>query len=113
MQVLKSAILAILQKEQGWPCPISTGPQKALVGIEKLVLFYVALNPQKAWKDQLEVAGFLAIQIHIQTLCLVMTVQSEFFLLGICNEYNYVVIQGLLKEKVLLIFPGSEGPYIP
>ena len=45
MQVLKSAILAILQKEQGWPCPISTGPQKALVGIEKLVLFYVALNP--------------------------------------------------------------------
>ena len=43
--MLKSAILAILQKEQGWPCPISTGPQKALVGIEKLVLFYVALNP--------------------------------------------------------------------
>ena len=57
--------------------------------------------------EQLEVAGFLAIQFHIQTLCLVMTVFPAWYL-----QWIQLVIQGLLKEKVLLIFPGSEGPDI-
>ena len=29
------------------------------------------------------------------------------------NPGDQRLIQGLLKEKVLLIFPGSEGPYVP
>ena len=64
MQGLKSAIMAIFQKsadrlQLDWPKPCYTSPQKALSGIEKFLLFWVGMNPLKAWMAKLEVANFL------------------------------------------------------
>ena len=38
-------------------CPWCS-PQKALSGIEKFLLFWVGMNPLKAWMAKLEVANF-------------------------------------------------------
>ena len=53
---LKSAILAIIQKELGWPCPVCTGHKKGLIGVPT--------------NTELEMASFVTIQIHIQTVCI-------------------------------------------
>jgi hypothetical protein len=44
MQRLKSAILAIFEKELGYPYPVITIPQKSLTGFKKEKIFWVPMN---------------------------------------------------------------------
>ena len=43
MQLLKRAILAIYQKGLGWPCAVSTCPQKVIITFQKFFLFSVSI----------------------------------------------------------------------
>ena len=44
VQWFKSVILAIFQKGPGWPCPVSTGPQKLIITFQNFSLFRVPMN---------------------------------------------------------------------
>ena len=64
----KSVILAIFQKEPGWPCPTNTGPSKIPHRISKILLVLVSYKSLKRLEDKLRIILVLNL-IKLQCGC--------------------------------------------
>jgi hypothetical protein len=92
MQGFQSAILNFFQKEPGWPCPISTGPKKAQIGLQKLLSFWVLRVPSKpGWQNKKWsiILGFNFVKYQCAKNCIPM--QTAMCTLMYFVQYEFIV----------------------